>query len=110
MAQETIFGWVLTGPLSEINHKVFTTHVSCSTKVGRHKRYRKCRKNNIKIGAMVVFREENLPINKWQLGHVVKVYFGRNDYYKVVEIKTESAKFYLRISELRIARRRVWWM
>ena len=28
MAQETIFGWVLTGPLSEINHKVFTTYIS----------------------------------------------------------------------------------
>ena len=41
-------------------------------------------KNNIKIGAMVVFREENLPINKWQLGHVVKVYFGAPRLYKLL--------------------------
>ena len=65
MAQESIFGWILTGPLSERNHKAFTTYVSCYTKVSRHKRYRKFIKKGIKIGDMVAVRENDLPENKW---------------------------------------------
>ncbi|GFV68538.1 DUF5641 domain-containing protein [Trichonephila clavipes] len=45
-------------------------------------------KENLKLGDMVLIREENLPPCKWLLGRVVKIYMGKDKKVRVVDIKT----------------------
>ncbi|GFW70838.1 integrase catalytic domain-containing protein [Trichonephila clavipes] len=45
-------------------------------------------KKNLKLGDMVLIREENLPPCKWLLGRVVKIYMGKDKKVRVVDIKT----------------------
>lgn len=59
-------------------------------------------KNNIKIGEMVLIREENLPINKWLLGRIVKTYPGKDNIVRVVDIKTKSGILKRAISKLSV--------
>ncbi|GFT63753.1 integrase catalytic domain-containing protein [Trichonephila clavipes] len=48
-------------------------------------------KENLKLGDMVLIREENLPPCKWLLGRVVKIYMGKDKKVRVVDIKTGKA-------------------
>ncbi|GFU06404.1 integrase catalytic domain-containing protein [Trichonephila clavipes] len=45
-------------------------------------------KEILKLGDMVLIREENLPPCKWLLGRVVKIYMGKDKKVRVVDIKT----------------------
>ncbi|GFS99327.1 DUF5641 domain-containing protein [Trichonephila clavipes] len=45
-------------------------------------------KENLKLGDMVLIREENLPPCKWLLGRVVKIYMRKDKKVRVVDIKT----------------------
>ncbi|GFX02894.1 uncharacterized protein TNCV_4438761 [Trichonephila clavipes] len=50
-------------------------------------------KENLKLGDMVLIREENLPPCKWLLGRVVKIYMGKDKKVRVVDIKTGKGVF-----------------
>lgn len=55
----------------------------------------KWRKNcaDIKIGSLVIVKNENSPPLHWQFGRVVDVYTGSGDVVRVVKIKTVSGVF-----------------
>lgn len=60
------------------------------------------RKENLKLGDMVLIREENLPPCKWLLGRVVKLYPGQDKIVRVVEVKTNKGIFKRSVSKLSI--------
>ncbi|GFS75526.1 uncharacterized protein TNCV_1641141 [Trichonephila clavipes] len=59
-------------------------------------------KENLKLGDMVLIREENLPPCKWLLGRVVKIYMGKNKKVRVVDIKTGKGIYKRSINRLSI--------
>lgn len=48
------------------------------------------RAENIKIGTMVVVKEDNLPPLSWSLGRITKVHPGNDGIVRVVTVKTRS--------------------
>ncbi|GFW65451.1 uncharacterized protein TNCV_4410591 [Trichonephila clavipes] len=59
-------------------------------------------KENLKLGDMVLIREENLPPCKWLLGRVVKIYMGKDKKVRVVDIKTSKGIYKRSINKLSI--------
>ncbi|GFT00410.1 integrase catalytic domain-containing protein [Trichonephila clavipes] len=59
-------------------------------------------KENLKLGDMVLIREENLPPCKWLLGRVVKIYMGKDKKVRVVDIKTGKGMYKRSINNLSI--------
>ncbi|GFS60150.1 integrase catalytic domain-containing protein [Trichonephila clavipes] len=59
-------------------------------------------KENLKLGDMVLIREENLPPCKWLLGRVVKIYIGKDKKVRVVDIKTGKGIYKRSINRLSI--------
>ncbi|GFV78760.1 integrase catalytic domain-containing protein [Trichonephila clavipes] len=59
-------------------------------------------KENLKLGDMVLIREENLPPCKWLLGRVVKIYMGKDKKVRVVDIKTGKGIYKGSINRLSI--------
>ncbi|XP_055623266.1 uncharacterized protein LOC129766702 [Toxorhynchites rutilus septentrionalis] len=47
-------------------------------------------RDNIRIGTMVLVREENLPPQKWRFGRVVEVFPGSDGLIRVVSIRTKD--------------------
>lgn len=47
----------------------------------------------VKVGDLVVLKEDNLPPLKWALGRVVSVFPGRDNKVRVVEVKTSNGSF-----------------
>ena len=41
-------------------------------------------KDNVKIGDLVLVVEENLPTNKWPLGRIIEVIYGKDRKIRVV--------------------------
>lgn len=59
-------------------------------------------KENLKIGDMVLIREENLPPCKWLLGRVVALYPGRDNKVRLVDVKTCKGIYKRSISRLSV--------
>ncbi|GFV71908.1 DUF5641 domain-containing protein [Trichonephila clavipes] len=59
-------------------------------------------KENLKLGDMVLIREENLPPCKWLLGRVVKIYMGKDKKVRVVDIKTGKGIYKRSVNRLSI--------
>lgn len=57
-------------------------------------------RDNIKIGTMVLLKEDNLPPLKWKLARVVAVYKGSDDNIRVVTVRTQDGKFDRSISKI----------
>lgn len=45
-------------------------------------------KNNINVGALVLVKEDDLPINKYVLGRIIKLHPGSDGKVRVVEVRT----------------------
>ncbi|KAH9634028.1 hypothetical protein HF086_006875 [Spodoptera exigua] len=45
---------------------------------------------NFKIGDVVLIKEENLPPGKWALGRIQDVHPGKDNYVRVVSLKTKG--------------------
>lgn len=43
---------------------------------------------NIEVGSMVIIRDDSLPPNEWRLGRVSKIYLGKDNLVRVVDILT----------------------
>ncbi|XP_054715403.1 uncharacterized protein LOC129224882 [Uloborus diversus] len=57
-------------------------------------------KPNIKLGAVVLIKEDNLPVCKWLLGKIEKVYPGADGKIRVVEVYTSSGVYKRSISKI----------
>ncbi|XP_058836359.1 uncharacterized protein LOC131692951 [Topomyia yanbarensis] len=51
------------------------------------------KRDNIKIGTMVLVKEENLPPQKWRLGRVAEVFFSTDGNIRVVTVRTKDGTF-----------------
>ncbi|GBM69371.1 hypothetical protein AVEN_272189-1 [Araneus ventricosus] len=58
------------------------------------------KKDNINIGDMVLIKEDNVPVSKWSLGRIVKLYPGKDNIIRVVDIKTKTGIFKRSVSRL----------
>ncbi|XP_017473122.1 PREDICTED: uncharacterized protein LOC108364071 [Rhagoletis zephyria] len=47
---------------------------------------------NMKIGDLVIIKEDNLPPNEWRLGRVVNVHLGADNRARVVDLMTERGQ------------------
>ncbi|GBO34178.1 hypothetical protein AVEN_160610-1 [Araneus ventricosus] len=56
--------------------------------------------DNIKIGDMVLIKEDNVPVSNWPLGRIVKLYPGKDNIIRVVDIKTKTGIFKRSVSRL----------
>ncbi|XP_055920727.1 uncharacterized protein LOC129952226 [Eupeodes corollae] len=45
---------------------------------------------NIRIGDLVIIKEDNIPTLKWPLGRIVDIFKGQDDIVRVVNVKTQS--------------------
>lgn len=59
-----------------------------------------CVKPNLKVGDMVLLRNENLPPSKWLLGRIVKCSVGRDNLIRSVRVRTANSEFDRPISKL----------
>lgn len=57
---------------------------------------------NVKIGEMVLIKEDNVPINKWILVRIVKTYPGKDNIIRVADIKTKSGILKRAVSKLSV--------
>lgn len=48
---------------------------------------------NLKPGAIVIIKEDNVPVMKWPLGRVVKTYKGHDEVVRVADVQTASGIF-----------------
>lgn len=56
--------------------------------------------HNIDVGDLVILREQNAPPCKWNRGKVIKVYPGRDNLVRAVDVKTESSEFRRGVNQL----------
>ena len=48
----------------------------------------------------MLLKDENLPLQKWALGRIIKLYFGEDKRVRVVEVKTQSGVYKRPISKI----------
>ncbi|GBM79251.1 hypothetical protein AVEN_77154-1 [Araneus ventricosus] len=59
-------------------------------------------KDNINIGTLVIVKEDNVPLNFWLLGRIVKVFYGKDKMIRVCLVKTAKGTFKRPITKLAI--------
>lgn len=62
------------------------------TTLQERKKWRK-EKENIKVGQLVLMRDENLPPAQWKMGRISKVFPGKDGLVRNVEVKTANSSF-----------------
>lgn len=65
----------------------------------------KCGRNKgppIKIGSLVLLREENLPPQQWSLGRIIKVHPGKDNVIRVVSVKTKTGVFKRAVTKISV--------
>lgn len=50
-------------------------------------------RNNIRVGTMVLVRDDNLPPQKWRFGRVIETFPGNDGLIRVVNIRTKDGIF-----------------
>ena len=58
--------------------------------------------SNIKIGTLVLIKEDDLPVNRWVLGRIIKVIPGPDNKIRVVEIRTAKGIIKRGISKIAV--------
>ncbi|XP_062703824.1 uncharacterized protein LOC134286256 [Aedes albopictus] len=57
-------------------------------------------RDNLKIGTMVLVKEDNLPPQRWQLGRVAEIFPGSDGNVRVVTVRTKDGSFKRGISKI----------
>lgn len=60
----------------------------------------KFKRNEVKIGDLVVLKEDNLPPCKWALGKIIEIIRGKDDRVRVVVVKTSLGVFKRAITKI----------
>ena len=50
-------------------------------------------KENVKVGTMVILKEDNLPICNWSVGRIVELFPGKDNKVRVIGVKTKKGIF-----------------
>ncbi|XP_054708500.1 uncharacterized protein LOC129218291 [Uloborus diversus] len=59
-------------------------------------------KQNVKIGDMVVVKEENLPTCKWLLGRINEIFYGKDNHVRVVTVQTKNGIYKRPITKIAV--------
>lgn len=59
-------------------------------------------KQNLKLGSMVLIKEDFLPCTKWLLGRIIEVFPGADNKVRVVKIRTPNGEFKRAISKVAV--------
>lgn len=51
------------------------------------------RAKNLKEGDIVIIKEDNVPVMKWPIGRILKIYKGKDEIVRVADVKTASSVF-----------------
>ncbi|XP_062703587.1 uncharacterized protein LOC134286039 [Aedes albopictus] len=57
-------------------------------------------RDNIKVGTMVLLKDDNLPPMKWRLGRVTQVFRGDDNFVRVVAVRTKDGEFRRAITKI----------
>ncbi|XP_023230433.1 uncharacterized protein LOC111630550 [Centruroides sculpturatus] len=57
-------------------------------------------RDNIKIGTLVIIKEDNIPIFKWLVGRITEVFPGSDGKVRVVSVKTKNSVFKRSVSKI----------
>lgn len=57
-------------------------------------------KDNLRVGTMVLLKEENLPPQRWLLGRVIKVHYGSDGNVRVAVVRTKDGIYERGISKI----------
>lgn len=57
-------------------------------------------RNNVRIGTMVVVKEDNLPPQKWRLGRITEIFPSQDGNIRVVAVRTQDGVFRRGISKI----------
>jgi hypothetical protein len=58
------------------------------------------KKDNVKVGEMVIIKEDNVPPSKWILGRIIEVFYGKDQSVRVCNVKTKSGIFKRPVNKL----------
>lgn len=59
-------------------------------------------KNNLSVGAMVLVKEDFLPVCKWLMGRIVEVYRGSDNKVRTVKVKTKTGEIKRAITKIAV--------
>ncbi|GFX63165.1 integrase catalytic domain-containing protein [Trichonephila clavipes] len=86
-SENTLFRWQ---KLTKIVQHIWTKWSRDYLKNLQQQNKWKFHKDNVKFNTMVLIKDDNLPINKWHLGRITKLFPGTDGKVRVVEIKTNK--------------------
>jgi hypothetical protein len=56
--------------------------------------------NNVRVGQIVLLRDDGYPPTKWLLGRIVEVHAGRDGLVRVVTVKTVTSTFHRHVARV----------
>jgi hypothetical protein len=59
-------------------------------------------KQNLKLGSMVLIKEDFLPCSKWLLGRIVEVFPGSDNKVRVVKVRTQNGEFKRAVTKIAV--------
>ena len=59
-------------------------------------------KQNLKIGSMVLIKEDFLPCTKWLLGRIIEVFPGSDNKVRVVKVRTQNGEFKRTVTKIAV--------
>ena len=57
-------------------------------------------RENMKIGDIVIFEEDNIERSKWSLARVIKLFYGKDGVVRSVQLKTRDSKLHRPVAKL----------
>ena len=57
---------------------------------------------NLKIGSMVLIKEDFLPCTKWLLSRIIEVFSGLDNKVRVIKVRTQNGEFKRAVTEIAV--------
>lgn len=66
----------------------------------RRTKWKELRSEDLKIGTMVILKDENSPPRCWKLGRIATVYLGRDKLIRTVDVQTSQGLYKRNITKI----------
>lgn len=57
-------------------------------------------RDNIRIGTMVLVKEDNLPPQKWRIGRVIEIFPGKDGHVRIIKLRTPDGVYTRAVTRL----------